>query len=280
MIIKSPNKFTVLMALLLFFLSACGPEFSGLREFKPLVTPKDFNKLRTIAFNQGNYNTEIIADLLEKKLISAQFHHGFDAKIQHIWIEVYENTKESTLAQLTVFLSCQSKFVPTFTGQDILINTTCKAVLLDAFGRFAADRHYLITYKQKAGKWVAETITQPFFAPAFVASLPLFALEKLYILSGFLAKNPGTPVISYQASDKQIALSTLRMFAELAPGVAKNVFLKMIEKILKKSLFSAIFDDNSHESVRYGRSNQMEHAKVHQFASLYLQTGENNLAAD
>ena len=174
--------------------------------------------------------------------------------VKYIHLESFERSLVSSREQQTVFAYGEAKYYPVLSGGMTLATVSLHYVILDYQGRL-----------QPGGKsWVLHLdAMQPKNnslkpgpgAKAFYQQLPAWAQTQLHLISGYLEKTPGRPVLRFDKTDAEAMGSIVTGFLSLAPGVLKSALGQVVENALKgagtDALKNAIQSDELHHGSDY-----------------------------
>jgi len=230
-----------------------------------------------IAVNRGRYQPAAIDDAVAHGLAEWAVRDINRDVARHVRVEVFENSKESTRAQTTVFALCETTFQLVLNAGKQLSRVEVEFLILDAFGKpIGARAHRLVvTEVYRGGRHVwTESASQGRDVKAFYRPLPDWARRKLWLASGFLDKNPGQPPVPFVKTVEEDLMGVLGTVLELAPGVAKTILGQVAENLFKSvggsSLKKAVADDR----LRWGGADDVTSEKAKAHAETYINAGK------
>jgi hypothetical protein len=231
-----------------------------------------------VAFNRGSFTAAANKAATVKGVADASAPSPSRDVVRHLRVEVFENSGQATTAQTTLFGFCISTFDADLRGQRSLTSVAVEYLLLDAAGVPVADRTVLVEYRSVLGldkkKLVWEVkASDGGGTKALHAPMPNWAKERLWVLSGFLKANPGTPPVEYAKTSAENALSLFGFLLDYAPGAAKKLLLATAETALKNWTREAAMAALKEKKGRWGVAQDLTHPKTSEFRKAYVVDG-------
>ncbi len=230
-----------------------------------------------IAVNRGRYETAAIEDLVHQGLAEWTTRGVNRDVVRHLRIEVFENSVASARRQTTVFAFCETTFQLVLNEGKQLERVRVEFLVLDAFGKpvDARTRRLDIKVSYREGRWVwTETNSDGRLARSFATSLPEWASRKLWQVSGFLDQNPGQPPVQFSPTIEEDLASTMGLFLELGPGVAKNALGQIAENLIKALAGSSLKKAVAADQIHWGGADDVTVEKARAHAETYIAAGK------
>src|SRR5579863_4555111 len=142
--------------------------------------------------------------------------------IHHRWIEAFENDFRTSTLATTVFASCQSIFEPVIPSGIDLKEVDIQYVVLDYMGRPSSSAALKVAYRREYVNegWHWRRSQEEEKLSEFKNSLTQSDLADLELVSGFLWRFPGQPVVPY-IDDAATVVRTSSLFLSAAIGQAE-----------------------------------------------------------
>jgi hypothetical protein len=231
-----------------------------------------------IAFNRGLYSRAALDAAVKQGVGEVASETTSRTVVRHLRVEVFENNREATAAQTTLFALCESTFHATLTTGRQLLQVRVRFVILDAFGKPAEANAWRVEFREELSKESGKLVWTKVLArdgdvAEFHRSLPEWAKRRLWVTSGFLSRNPGQPPVPFAPTLAQDIEGLLETLLDFAPGVAKTVVGKVIEKGLKKASAAGFRDAVKNDEARWGWAEDVTHEKVKKYTSTYEDAG-------
>lgn len=232
---------------------------------------------RGLGFNLGVYTKMAIDDIQSRNVGDRVEKAGSSFTIRYLRIVTMEGSKEATRDQKTLFFFCGSTFVSSLPGPYMLDAVEAEFIILDANGKptEAQSRRieYQAVYVDNKWSWKRENRSGRSLKE-WHSALPKWAQEQLWLVTGFLAKNPGQQVVSFDKTDAEFIVAALGLLADLAPSVAKKAVGEIIENVLRQAGINGLERLAESDKLRSGSADKVENKKALEFTPNFIRDGD------
>lgn len=233
------------------------------------------------AFGNGVFNADRISPLRISGAADVVLEHGrVPRTVQHLRVISVETNNAASRDNRTSFVYVESVFVPTLTGSPSLDEVRVESVRLNHEGRpiksLTRAWKYKLYYVDQKWIWI-RTAGKGRSASVFYKSLPNWATIKLHQVSGFLLRNPGMPVVSYENAIEDV-LEVASLLITLTPQLrlvkAVPLVNRVIDQGIKQGGMALLKRMVASGELRFGIASDIENERAIREAATYKLLGK------